>query len=534
MADRRQAARSTVTMASGTVVSRITGFAAALTVAGVLGQASALPDAYQASNELPNMMFELLIGGIVSAALIPLFVRLQTARDEHGQRIVGSVLIFASVILAFVGVLLAPWLASIQTVARPSLEPTVTLLLRWLLIEIVGYGMMTVAGAILQSRGRFSVVAFAPALNNLVVIATMLVIRDELGRSSTLPGATTPAITSLAIGTAFGVLLVGGVMLFAAMSTTGFRLVRPQAHPALRELLRVSGWTAGYVIANLIAAQVVTIMAQGTSGGASTYLNGYRLFQLPHGVLAVSIMTVITPSLARVAKDRALLAARTSEGFRVLLTCMVGAAAVMFTVATPLADLFHQGAFDADDVATLATTIRLFALGLVGFSSYLYLLRSYYAVGDVRTPFILNLIENAINIGLAAALVGRFGVNGLVVSYSAAYICAAVITWWYVRQTLRVAPIRPTLIRCSCAAAAVVLMSFFVPDTPQIDPGPRVVTFAGWALLCGAVYVIGLFFARWVELQFLKLLGRNPHGGSNQWQHVISKEATSDHSSSNR
>lgn len=183
MSERVSAARSSVVMASGTLVSRATGFLAGLSVAGAPAKAPPSPTPTKPRNESPNMLFELLIGGVITVALIPLLVTLREENDVQGQNAIGTVLIGAATLLTGIGLALAPILAHLQTVRRPSLEGTTTLLLRWLLIEILGYGIMMFAGAVLQACGKFGVYAFAPALNNIAVIITMLAVRSELTQS---------------------------------------------------------------------------------------------------------------------------------------------------------------------------------------------------------------------------------------------------------------------------------------------------------------------------------------------------------------
>ena len=370
---------------------------------------------------------------------------------------------------------------------------------------------MMFAGAVLQARGKFGVYAFAPALNNIAVIVTMLAVRSELTDSMLVHPTASSGLRWLAIGTASGVLIVAGVMLLAAIRE-GFRFTTSIRHHSLGTLARVSGWTTGYVVANLLAAFVVTALAFGTAEGSSTYLNAFRLFQLPHGVIAVSIMTVLTPALVRVKHDRVQLASRTTEGLRILLTSMVGAAAMLAALATPIAALFHQGQFDSHDVTVLAAALRLFSIGLAGFSAYLYLLRAYYARGNARTPFFVNLVENAINVALAFLLVDRFGVGGLIVAYSAAYLVAAVITYVLLHRDIAIGTVFPTLIRSAVSVAPVLALGFVIPSPSSSSGLVRIVGVCAWAVLAGLLYHGMLVVLRAPELKLVLLLRRNRAG----------------------
>jgi putative peptidoglycan lipid II flippase len=195
-------------------------------------------------------------------------------------------------------------------------------------------------------------------------------------------------------------------------------------------MLRVGGWTVGYVIANQVALFVVTVLAVGTKGGPFIYMAAYAFFQLPHGLFAVSLMTTFSPELARAATrgDVPAMRSQLSRALRLTTVVVVPAAALYVGLARPLiVTLLQRGAFSAADASIVADTLVAFAVGLLPFSIYLFSLRAFTSRLDTFTPFWINCIENAINIALAFGLYAWLGVPGLALAFSLAYLCAAVL-----------------------------------------------------------------------------------------------------------
>ena len=186
----------------------------------------------------------------------------------------------------------------------PSSSELATDLLRLFMPQMLFYGIVTLATAMLNARRRFLAAAFAPVLNNIVVIAVFLAL---------------PRIADGSL-TVHSVLDDDGLRAphrprhhrrhrgdGAGAAAAAHRRAHPPAllpdwrHPAVLTMLRLSGWTVGYVIANQIALLVVTVLANGTDGGPFIYISAYAFFQLPHGLFAVSLMTTFTPEMATAA-----------------------------------------------------------------------------------------------------------------------------------------------------------------------------------------------------------------------------------------
>src|SRR3954452_22707928 len=294
----------------------------------------------------------------------------------------------------------------------------------------------------LNARRRFAAAAFAPVLNNVVVIAVLL----ALPRVATAPPTVTsvlddPALVLLlGLGTTAGIVAMALVLL-PALRNAGARLrwVWDWRHPAVRHLARLSGWTVGYVATNQVAFWVALFLAYRTSGDASVYLAAFTFFQLPHGLFAVSIMTALAPELAtrHGQHDIAGLREQFAFGFRVMALVIIPSAVILMVLARPIVNaLLHYGNFTSHSASLTAETLVAFGVGLFMFSAYLFTIRAFYSMQDTRTPFLLNCLENGVNVVLALALYPSLGVQGLALSWSIAYGVGAIASLVVMRRRI--------------------------------------------------------------------------------------------------
>ena len=164
--------RASATVGAGSMLSRLTGLLRTVTLVGALGT-TGLADAYNVANNVPNIVYELVAGGVLSAALIPLFVERLDHEDTEGVSAVISVAIGAMTLATFGAVLGAPLIARLLTLFQndtvgPDQRQAITSLLRFFLPQILLYGVISLLTALLNARRSFGAAAFAPALNNLV------------------------------------------------------------------------------------------------------------------------------------------------------------------------------------------------------------------------------------------------------------------------------------------------------------------------------------------------------------------------------
>lgn len=443
-------ARNTAVMAAGTVLSRLTGFGRLVALAYAF-DFTRLTDAYLLANTTPNIVYELVLGGILSATLIPVFVDLLTTRGEDGAWDgISAVVTAASVVMVALSALFAlaaPVIVHLYTLGREGgvvddQRAVATFLLVLFAPQVFLYGVITVATALGNTRRRFGIPMFAPIANNLVVIGVLLAVphvADSLALAAVRHD--TGALLLLGLGTTAGV-AVQAVVQLVALRGAGIRL-RPKwnlRHPAVTRVLRLSGWTFGFAAANQVALYVVLVLAnRGDAGDVTAYQAGQIFFLLPHGVITVSIMTALLPDLAErwSRRDVDAFRARVSLGLRSIAVVLVPAAIGYLLLAHPVVRVaLDHGAFRASAAETTADVLLLFAVGLPGFSAYLMLMRAYQAMQDTRSMFVLYAVENAVNIGLALVLHPVLGVQGLALAFALAYLVGTAVAAWHLRRRL--------------------------------------------------------------------------------------------------
>jgi putative peptidoglycan lipid II flippase len=498
----------------------VTGFVRVAAIAYALG-GSTVAGVYSYASQTPSMLYELLLGGVLTATLVPLFVRQVEAHDDDATSAVFTVSAIALIALTVIGVVVAPWIVRLYTFRvegadRAGQQELATGLLRLFMPLIFLYGMVALENALLNARRRFAAAALAPVLNNVVVIALFLALPRIADEPLTLDRVRndTGLVVLLGLGTTAGIAAVA-LTLVPALLRAGARLraLLDWRHAAVAQMVRLSGWTLGYVVANQVALWVVLVLANGVDGGPFLYLSAYAFFQLPHGLLAVSLMTTIAPEMASAAGrgDMPGLRERLSFGLRLTIVAVLPAAAVFVGLARPIVvALLERGAFSGADSAVVADTIVGFAIGLVPFSVYLFALRAFYSLPDTRTPFILNCFENAVNMVLAIPLYAWLGIPGLAFSFSAAYAAAAVLTLAVLRRRLDGfdgRPVADTAARVLAAGLAVAGVSWLVARGLGWETtGRAVVTTAAGIGAGGALYIAGMVALRVPELATLRTL----------------------------
>lgn len=441
--------RSTALMAAGTALSRVSGFGRVFALAYALGL-TRVTDSYNLANTTPNIVYELVVGGVLSATLVPVFVRLNTTVDEdeawRGTSAVATIVGAAVILLALVLVVAAPLFVRLYTFSNtgPTADDqraVATFLLRLFAPQVAFYGLVTVSTALLHAHRRFALPMFAPVLNNLVVIGVLLAfphVTDSLALHD-LARDRGPLLW-LGLGTTAGVLAMALPQIVAAVRRGQGRLrVRwDPGHEAVRTVLRLSAWTFGFTVANQVAYWVVILLANRRGGDLSAYQASYQyFFLLPHGIIAVSLMSALQPDLAQhwAAQRVDAFRARLGTGLRSLLAVLVPAAVGYVTLGRPIVRLLlEHGAMSATDAGVVSDVLALMAVGLPGFSAYLMLMRAFQAMQDTRTVFFLYLIENGINVVLALALYPSLGVQGLALSFSLAYTAGTAVSLFVIRR----------------------------------------------------------------------------------------------------
>ena len=506
--------RSNIVVASGTALSRLTGLLRYVVFGAIIGR-SALADAYLLANETPNIVYDLLLGGLLSATLVPLFSTYLEEKDDESTNVVigtAAVLMVALTAIAFVA---AEWIFRVYSINVEDVDPDTfrrvgSTLAEIFLIQIFFYGLTGLANAFLNSRRRFFAAAWSPILPNLIIIATLLSLPDpgEAGWQLEDVLDDDRLRYTLGLGATLGIAAMALVLIPACLRT-GFKF-RPKVrlrHPAVKKLLTLSGWTIGFVIANQVALAVVRNLAGPGSSDATAYVLAFTFFVLPHGLLGVSIATTFQPEMARaVARhDKPAFLDRSSLGVRMTALVTIPAGVAMFVLRQPIIGaLMQRGEFDSDDVLATSRALAGFGLGLGAFSIYMFALRGFYAHKDTKSPFKINVVENTINIVLAAVLVGRFGVLGLGAAFALAYAISSLWSLQILSYKVPGFPLRDVLWSIWRIIVAAALMGEVVWLVTR-NVGGNAGTDAWLRLLVGGVVGIVVYVALLVAMKAQEL-----------------------------
>ncbi len=507
-------------VAAGTAASRVTGLLRFVALAWALGQTS-LADSYNLANTTPNMLYDIVLGGILSATFIPVFVdRLSNKTEHEAFDSISAVLTVSVVVLGITtlaALVAAPFLINALTVLdthsgpdqihRVLLERQVaTEFLRWFVIQIAAYGLFALGAALLNTRRRFVAVAWAPIVNNLVCIGVLVWFGLWAGHGASLASVEQhrTQLVLLGLGTSLGVVLQGAALV-PSLRRADLGLLRWHWNPrddALRAVTRLGGWTFGFVLANQIALFVVTVLAGSVAGPdpVSSYTYAYAFFQLPYGIVAVTVMSVVTPDLAErwSTGQRPEFLHRMTGGLRAVLALIIPSAVGMLLLARPaVALLLGVGHSTPAETATTGAALAMFALGLPGFCAYLYFVRVLQSMQRTRVAFYLYLVENGLNIVLALLLVRPLGVRGLALSLSIAYTVAALLAFgvfhqWFGRLAEREtwAPLVRVVIASVPMGIVVLLVSNLSASTTTLALLARVVgSVVAGGLTFGAVVI---------------------------------------------
>ena len=504
--------RSNITVATGTAVSRITGLVRVAALGIVLSQ-SPVADAYDQANGTPNMIYELLLGGVLSAALVPLFTRLHEDDDDEATSAVISVGVLMLVVITFVAVLAAPLIFRMYSLLTSSnidadqYRTAGTMLARIFLVQIFFYGLNALGSALLNARRRFFAAAWAPALSNVAIIASLMLVPgiienrvpqlDDVINNDRLRW-------TLGLGATVGIAVMALTLVPALIRAKVPFKFNPQFHhPAVRSLRSLSVWALGYVVANQVAIVVIRNLLRGGSGNEDAYTKAFTWFMLPHGLLAVSIATTFLPELSSAISrgERQKVLDRSSLGIRLIALVTLPAGFGLFVLRRAIVGAaFEHGKFTSANALNTSRALAGFALGLVGFSIYLFVLRVFYAHQDARTPFIINVGENLLNIVLAFVFVDKWGLLGLGLAFGLAYIFAALWALQVLHYKLPAFPMGDLfsslwrmLLAAVVMAEIVWIVARLVGGNSGVDAFVRVIvsTIIGTLVYVGMLWVLG-------------------------------------------
>ena len=394
--------RASMFLASGTMVSRILGFVKLIVLAGIIGLNGDSADAFALANQLPNTVYVIVAGGILTAVLVPQIVRASVHQDG-GTAYINKLLTLALTILAattLIGTLFAPAITGFIGINLPADQKNLAVAFAyWCLPQIFFYGLYTLLGEVLNARRMFGPFTWVPVLNNVVAIVGLLIFGAMFGADAPgerAAGEFTPAMVALLAGSATLGVIVQAVVLFYFWRRIGlrFRLDFHFRGVGLGAAGKMASWTFGMLILTTIAGIVETQVVSLATGKASIAVlaTAWLIFMLPHSVITVSVATAYFTRMsehAALAKFD-LVKTDASSAIRGTTLIIVLATAVIAVCAYPFAAVFVS---PFDQIQGIGNVIVAFIVGLVAFCILFVLQRTFYALGDTRTPFFFTLFQ---------------------------------------------------------------------------------------------------------------------------------------------
>ncbi|MEY3578243.1 MAG: hypothetical protein RIS49_221 [Actinomycetota bacterium] len=440
--------RASGIMAIGTILSRITGFVRALLAVAVLGTAL-LADTFNVANTMPNILYNLLVGGALTAIFVPQLVR--SFSDEDGgegfaSRLVTTISMILLVLVAL-GVIFAPALVRLYApeFSTPGFETEQAIAVaftRYCLPQIFFLGLFTMLGQVANARGSFAPLMWAPIANNLVVIIVftgMLIAQ----RSLSLDTITDLQVQILGWGTTLGV-VVQALILIPVVKRSGIHLRLMLGVKGLGKSFGLAGWTLVYVLISQLgylvtvnvatSAAVRSAQAGITTGvGFTPFTSAYYIMLLPYSIVTISIVTALLPHLSKLAiqKDVEEVRKQLIRAIRMVGVVTVPSAVALLLFGPLMTQALYLG-IPLADARYIGYVLSALSLGLVAFSINLILIRGFNAFEDTKTQvvsiFIINVVSVALSYVFLAVLDSNWVTVGLGVAFSVSYIVGLFIT----------------------------------------------------------------------------------------------------------
>ncbi len=459
---RRHIARAAGIISLGNVASRVLGLVRETVFANQFGSSGAY-SAFVAASAIPMMIYDMLIGGLLSSALVPVFSEHRERRDEL-WRLVSVVLSATAAVVALLVVVLeltASWLAALLVSGFDAeLQALTARLIRLVTPAVLLLGVSGVLTGLLYALKRFTFAAFGAAVYNLgLIVGAVLFSRLFDGPER---------IYGLALGMLAGAL--GQVLiLLPDLRDQRLALLFDWHHPALRRIVRLYVPVAlGFLVSHL--GIVIDRSLASTTGEQSIGWMRYAttLIQFPLGLVATAVSLAVLPNLSHLAATEARDGYRETlrTGVRMVIVLIVPAAVGLFVLATPIvALLFEHGEFTPVDTLWTARALRLYLIGLVFAAVDQVLVFGYYARQNTMVPAAVGAVAVGIYLAVALPLVRVLGMLALVLANSVQWVGHALIMLWLTRRAVGAQVLAGLVPMAGRTAVASLLMGVAVAAT---------------------------------------------------------------------
>ncbi len=504
-------------MASGTLISRILGLVRVMLIVFILGNTSRQADMLGLATSVPNSLYILFAGGALNTVLVPQIVRAIKHDDDGGEAYTNRIMTAFMLIVGVVAIVVtigAPVVMAIysgsdwRTPELAAQYASMVGLAYLTLPQIFFYGVFFLLGQVLNARDRFGPMMWAPIANNVITIVVLSAYLWVWGTGGDHGTAfTTGQMWTLGLGTTLGIVAQTAVLI-PYLRKVGFTF-RPRFDlkgTGLGHTFSLTKWTIGFVAVNQLALVVIQRLATSATavGGAGlfAYQNAHLLWILPHSLITVSLATAMLPNASRLASagDMEGVAQETTKTMRLALVALVPATVGFIALSGPITQLLFGNGVGARDSKWVALALAAFAVGLVPFTVQFVCLRTYYAIENTRTPFLLQCIIATVNAGGALLLVWwvsdpNLYAAVLALSYSIAYIVGVLVSWQFLKRSvpgIDGADMVLHIVRLSLGAALGGVIAYLaargiMATLPESKLGPLLSVMAGLAII-GIIY----------------------------------------------
>lgn len=500
--------RSAVLLAFFFGLEKLLGFVRQVAIARVFGLSAEL-DAFNASNNIPDLIFYLISGGALSLAFIPVLSETlqKRGRGEMWELFsqLANLVFLATAGLSIIVALLAPSLVGWQLGIAPGFtadqQELVAGLMRLHLLATLFLSLGGLVAGSLQTNQHFFLPALAPSLYDLGTLVGIFILVPERGIQ--FGPLTLPAFGLGIYGLVYGTIAGSALFLLVQLPGLvkyGFRW-RPAinlGHPGLRQMLRLLGPRLLNVLSiQLAAIGQDNIASRLATGSVSALVYGWLFMQVPETLIGTAIGTVLLPTLSEQQARGEQTAYRQTlrRTLQVLLALTLPAAALLAIVLRPVISLLG---LDAAGTDLVLWTARAFLLGLMGHSLLEVAVRALYAQQNARLPMAAAILTAATFLILAILLGFPLGAPGIALANSLAFTAQAVVLLFILHRRIGdILAIGPTLVRAGLAAGLGAGLAYAVIHLP-LDLHPLLLALGGSAL--GAGVILPLI---WTEIRIL-------------------------------
>ena len=435
--------RSAGLMTALTIVSRVTGFIRTWAMAAAIGM-SLLSSSYQVANNLPNMLYELVMGGMLVTAFLPVYMGVRReqgcdASNEYVGNLLGILLLLLGGI-SVLGTVFAPgfiWTQSFLSGGGGSMD-TAAFMFRFFAIQILFYGLGSVFSGVLNAHRDYFWSTFAPVLNNVIVIASFMGFAPVSAQFGEHAG-----IILISLGTTLGVF----VQMACQIPALGKHGVHPHIHidfkdPALRQTITLGIPTLLATVCMFVSTSITNAAALVVQPetGPSVIAYARLWYTLPYALIAASLSTALYTELSHDAQEKDYDSVRTgiSRGVAQMLFFLIPFALYLIVFARPLNMIYCAGKFDESGVALVSEFLIYLALSLPLYGVVVLMQKSFSALLDMK-PYGRYCLYSAIGQAGTVLLFGvvfGYGMPAIALSYVVDYVILVGCSLWWLRRRL--------------------------------------------------------------------------------------------------